>query len=113
MQKGIYFTEIHQKYVRSALLNRDLPPHNVKNKFIKIFFEKAMTTHPPVWIKSLNIVFFVCFTTKLRMQLGYRGQNNWHFILILTLNLSSEMQCIQMVHCNLHLLLLKMASTKK
>ena len=56
MQKGIHITEIHKKYVGSALLKRELPPPNVKNKFVKI--EKALTTHPPAWIMSLNILFF-------------------------------------------------------
>ena len=37
MQKGINFTEIHQKRVWFALLKRDLPQPNIKNKFIKNF----------------------------------------------------------------------------
>ena len=58
MQKRMYINEIHQKQVGCALLKREVPPPNVKNKLIKSFFEKALTTHPPAWIMSLNMNFF-------------------------------------------------------
>ena len=62
MQKRMYINEIHQKQVGCALLKRELLPPNVKTKFIKFFFEKALTTHPPAWIMSLNILFFLDVT---------------------------------------------------
>ena len=37
-KKGLYCTEIHQKYVGSVSLKRDLLPSKVKNKF----FEKSL-----------------------------------------------------------------------
>ena len=39
-KKGLYCTEIHKKYVGSALLKRDLPPPNVKNKIFKEFLKR-------------------------------------------------------------------------
>ena len=74
MQKGMYINEIDQKYVGFALLKRDLPPPNVKNKFIKNWFllqqsckqtDARNEEKKHFWTSSVTVHTHKCLTTFL------------------------------------------------